>query len=227
MGTRPRGGDEGGADVIALGQGGQALDVDAEKSAEGICLSLAELRKLRSDVPDRAVALAQLETDTRVIADRAGGGSVSVDAQRLDEGVGSVQGVVAGGLDLLGDPLLQYSHPLVSKGSYGRLAAGPVQESHGLSGEFVVVGCEAIVPGVSDDPLAGRAATATLAGVRRPAGDSALLGEVVKVATYARGGQTEVTGELSGRDGRALTDHRQDPVAGRGITVPVVGIRRP
>ncbi len=227
MGTRPRGGDEGGADVIALGQGGQTLDVDAEKSAEGIGLSLAELGELRSDVPDRAVALAQLEADTRVIADRSSAGSVSVVAQRLDEGVGAVQGVVPGGIDLLGDPLLQYSHSLVSKRAHRRLAAGPVQESHGLSGEFVVVGHEVIVPGVADDPLAGRAATATLAGVRRPARDGALLGELIKVATYARGSQTEVPSELSGRDGRALTDHRQDPLAGRGITVHVVGIRRP
>ena len=56
--------------MIALGQGGQALDVDAEESAEGIGLGLAQLRELRGDVLDRAVALAQLEADDDVVADR-------------------------------------------------------------------------------------------------------------------------------------------------------------
>ena len=76
MGTRPRGGDEGGADVIALGQGGQALDVDAEESAEGIGLGLAQLRELRGDVLDRAVALAQLHGE-RSTADVAHGVAVA------------------------------------------------------------------------------------------------------------------------------------------------------
>ena len=52
--------DAGGADAVAVGDGGQALDVAAEDLADRLGLGLAQLRELVGDVGDRAVLLAQL-----------------------------------------------------------------------------------------------------------------------------------------------------------------------
>ena len=52
--------DAGGADAVAVGDGGQALDVAAEDAADRLGLGLAQLRELVGDVGDRAVLLAQL-----------------------------------------------------------------------------------------------------------------------------------------------------------------------
>ena len=78
--------------MIALGQGGQALDMDAEESAEGIGLGLAQLRELRGDVLDGAVPLAQLDTDGAVLADGSGAGSVALGAKGVDESPDTVLG---------------------------------------------------------------------------------------------------------------------------------------
>ena len=47
--------------MVAVGQGGQALDVDAEQARERLGLGLAELGELGGDVLHRAVALAELD----------------------------------------------------------------------------------------------------------------------------------------------------------------------
>ena len=52
--------DAGGADPVAVGDGGQPLDVAAEDPADRLGLGLAQLRELVGDVGDRAVLLAQL-----------------------------------------------------------------------------------------------------------------------------------------------------------------------
>ena len=213
--------------MIALGQGGQALDVDAEETPEGIGLGLAEFRELGGDVADRAMPLAQLDTDIGVVAHRPGTRRETLRAEGLDEGVGAGQGVIPGRLDQTGDPVLQCSDPLVGEGTHGLLAPGAVQEAHRLGGEFVVVGHEMIVTRLVDDPLTRRAAATSLAGVRRPTRHGALLGELVEVPAYAGGSQAEMTGERRGRDRPALADHRQDPVPGPRIAVRVVNVRRP
>ncbi len=46
--------------MVAVRQGGQALDVDAEQARERLGLGLAELGELGGDVLDRAVTLTQL-----------------------------------------------------------------------------------------------------------------------------------------------------------------------
>ena len=53
-------GDERGADVLAMGKGRQALDVDSEQPRERIGLGVTELWELCRDVLHRAVPLAQL-----------------------------------------------------------------------------------------------------------------------------------------------------------------------
>lgn len=52
---------------VAAGNGGQPLDVDTEQVSEGRCLGLAQLRKLRGDVRDRAMVLAQLRAGADIL----------------------------------------------------------------------------------------------------------------------------------------------------------------
>ena len=52
-----------GADTVAVGDGGQPLDVPAEQASEDLGLGLAELGELGRDVRDRTVVLAELVTD--------------------------------------------------------------------------------------------------------------------------------------------------------------------
>ncbi len=48
--------------MVALRERGEALDVHAEQSREGLALGLAEVGELGGDVLHRAVTLAQLDT---------------------------------------------------------------------------------------------------------------------------------------------------------------------
>lgn len=226
MGTRPRGGDEGGADVIALGQGGQALNMDAEESAEGVGLCLAELGELSGDVLDGAVPLAQLQADDDVVTDGAGAGSVALDAQGLHQGLGTGLRFVAGGVETALAPLLEGTDALVGKGSHGLLSAGLADEAHGVDGELVIVRGQTVVTEISHDPLSGRAPTPTLARVRSTTRDGAGLRELIEVTTHAGRGQPELGGQGGSRDGTQLADDVQDAVARAGITCRVVGLRR-
>ena len=212
--------------MIALGQGGQALDMDAEESAEGIGLGLAQLRELRGDVLDGAVPLAQLDTDAAVVADRADAGSVALDPQGLDEGPCALPGISTRGGDTVPDTLLELADALVGEGAHGVGAGVVAQEPHGIGREAVVVGPEAVVPGVADDPFAGRTTAPALAVLRGPAVHGALLGELVEVAAHARGGQPEPAGDAGGGDGAELTDDREDAVTGARITGRDVDLRR-
>ena len=65
--------DVGRADTVAVGDGGQPLDVGAEQPGERLGLGLAQLGELLGHVGDRAVVLAQLLTEG---AARAGRGRV-------------------------------------------------------------------------------------------------------------------------------------------------------
>ena len=87
--------------MVAVGQGGQALDVDAEQARERLGLGLAELGELGGDVLHRAVPLAQLDAGELAGAggaDGAGGRRVAVGVERVDEGAGAGGGVVARGV---------------------------------------------------------------------------------------------------------------------------------
>jgi hypothetical protein len=57
----------GGADVLAVGQGGQPLHVYPEQFGERLGLGLAQLREPSGDVLYRTVPLAQLLTRGRMV----------------------------------------------------------------------------------------------------------------------------------------------------------------
>lgn len=210
----------------ALSQGGQALNVDSEESAEGVGLGLAQLGKFSSNVLDRAVALTQLDADGVVSANRTGGGSVALAAQCGHEGLGPSEDILPRLVDLGADALLQSSDPLVGEGAHGVLAGTGTQEVHDLGGDLVVLGDEVVVTGITDDPLPGGATAATLARVGSPAGDSPVLGQLVEVATHSGGGEAQLARDVGRRDGAELTDHRQNALPGARITRIDVGFRR-
>lgn len=212
--------------MVALGERGQSLDVDPEQPAEGLGLGLAQLGRLGGDVLDGAMALAQLDPDDTVLADGSGGGSVALLPEGVDEGLGACRGVGAGGLDPGEAPLLHLGDPLVGEGAHRVVAGGLPQEAHGVGGQHVVVGGQVGVPGVADDPLAGGPATAPTTGGPGPPGHRTLRGELVEVATDPGRGQTELGGELGGRDRAELADRRQYAIPRTGVTTEVVG-RRP
>ena len=129
----PRVGDVGGADTVAVGDGGESLDVPAEQSGEDLGLGLAQLRELGRDVRDRAVVLAQLVADRRG-RDRRG---VAVVAQRLGQHLGAIARAPAlgselavAGLELGGAAAGELGDRVVA----GRLA----QEAQRAGGEVVV-----------------------------------------------------------------------------------------
>ena len=75
-------GDERGADMLAVGERGQALDVDSEQPRERVGLGVTELRELGRDVLHRAVTLAQLDSGQgRARSNGSGGGGETIGRQ--------------------------------------------------------------------------------------------------------------------------------------------------
>ena len=70
-----------GAHAVAVGDGGEPLDVGAEQAREELGLDLAEHRELGGDVRDRAVVLQELVAGV----DRPHRRRVAVDGEGLDE----------------------------------------------------------------------------------------------------------------------------------------------
>ena len=90
-------GDERGADVLAVGERRQALDVNSEQARERVGLGVTELRELGCDVLHRAMSLAQLHTGKgRALPDRAGGGGEAVGDQCRRKCVSADSDVIAG-----------------------------------------------------------------------------------------------------------------------------------
>ena len=76
----------GGADAVAVGDGGETLDMGAEQAREHLGLGLAQVGELPGHVGDRAVVLADLLAGGGAV-DRGG---VAVGGERLGEDLGAV-----------------------------------------------------------------------------------------------------------------------------------------
>ena len=161
--------DVGGADTVAVGDGGQSLDVAAEQPGEHLGLGLAQLRELGRDVRDRAVVLAELVADGRA----AHRGSVAVLAQRLGQRLGAVVGRRR-------PRQRRGSAPRARRPGGGRTRRRPRrppvsrEEAQRAGGEVVVRLVEGVAAGVGEHEDLGRAAApagavdARLAGLERP-----------------------------------------------------------
>ena len=209
-------GDEGGADVLTVGEGRQALDVDSEQARERIRLGITELWELGRDVLHRAMALAQLHSDQgRALTHGSGGGGVTVGSQLRCQYLGPGSDVVACCRKLFGAPLLEIGNPPTGELSDSLCAGVLGEESQRRGGHVVVVAAHADVTGLRQDVGTGGPATSSTTSIGRLVlFDVALLDEQVQV-TADRGGRQPQTGGQGGCGNRAvLGDRPQDPVPG-------------
>ncbi len=154
-GNRCRGtGDVGGADTVAVGDGGQSLDVPAEQPREDLGLGLAQLGELLGHVRDRAVVLAELLAGTGL----HGGGGIAVGGQRLGEHLR----LLARGRQLQQRPVphLHLGDPLPGELHDGLVATGLGDEAQSGRGQVVVGLVEGVPAGVGQHEDLGGAATA-------------------------------------------------------------------
>ena len=199
--------------MVSAGEGREALDVHPEQAGEGVGLGLAEGRELGGDVLDGAVPLAQLDAGEPAGADGSGRGGEAVLAQRLDERLGARGGVVAGGGEAGGIPLLEGADAAAGEVADGSRTGVRLEVAQHLDGERVVVGLERAVPGVGHDVGAGGTTTAAAAAGGLVRHDGALLDEGVEVAADRGRRQVEVAPELGGRDRAVGGDHVEHPRA--------------
>lgn len=180
-------GDERGADVLAVGERGKALDMDSEQARERVGLGVTELRELCCDVLHRAMPLAQLHTGQgRALSNGSGGGGETVRDQCGRKRVRTDSDVIAGGGQLRGIALFELGAALAGELAH-RVGAGVVgKEPQRRGGDVVVVTAHAGVTGRGKDVCpSGPAATATRApsSGRLTLLDGPLLGERVEVTT--------------------------------------------
>jgi hypothetical protein len=199
--------------VVSACEGREALDVHPEQAGERVGLGLAEGRELGGDVLHRAVTLAQLDAGQAAGPDGTGGRGEAVLAEGLDEGLGASGGIVTGGGEAGGIPLLERADAAAGEVADGSRTRVLLEVAQHLDGERVVVGFEGAVPGVGHDVGAGGTTTATAATGGLVRHNGALLDQRVEVTTHGGGGQVEVTTELGGRDGAVGGDHVEHPRA--------------
>lgn len=205
--------------MVAVGQGGEPLDVDPEEPGEGVGLRVTELGELRGDVLDRAVPLAELKsTGARPADDRTGAGGISVAGQRRDESGRTVPRIVTDSGELDRIPLLDLGDPLLGERGHGLRTDGCREEAQRLAREVVVVGGEGGVARGTDDPTpGGSTATPASCGPNLPGLDEPLGVEPVEVASDGRVGETEVCAQVRGRDRAGLADASEHPLPGAPI----------
>ena len=178
-------GDERGADVLAVGERRQALDVDSEQARERVGLGVTELRELCCDVLHGAMPLAQLHAGQgRALSDGSGGGGEPVRDQCGRECVRADSDVIAGGGQLRGIAFFELGAAFAGELAH-RVGAGVVgKKPQRRCGDVVVVTAHTGVTGRGKDVCAGGpAATATRAtsSGRLTLLDGPLLGERVEV----------------------------------------------
>ncbi|MFB9070405.1 hypothetical protein ACFFX0_04055 [Citricoccus parietis] len=146
----------GGADVAAGGQGGQPAYVHAEQAGEELRLLLAELREVRGQVLEWAVALTDLRGLQGGPASGVGGQAHGADAggeallvQDPGQGGGPVL-EVRGGADGLSVAVLDGGEAIPGHGADGVCPSDLVQPVEGLRGDLEVVVAEAGLTGAAD-----------------------------------------------------------------------------
>ncbi len=120
--------DERGADVLAVGEGRQALDMDSEQARERVGLGVTELWELGCDVLNRAMSLAQLDAGQgSPLSDGSGGRREAIVDQCGCQRVGPCRDVAAGCGELDGIPLFELGAALAGELAH-RIGAGVLGE---------------------------------------------------------------------------------------------------
>ena len=102
----------------------------------------------------------------------------------------------------------------------GTRPGGLAQEAQSLGGQVVVGGRQGGVPGLGDDPFAGRPAAAANVGPCGFAfGDGSLVGESFEVTAHSRRGEPEQLPQRGCGDRTALRHGGQDAGAGARLLI--------
>jgi len=220
---------EGGADMVAVGQGREPLDMDPEEPREGVGLRVTELRELGGDVLDRAVPLAQLEaTGTRTADDRPCAGGISVAGQRHDERGHPVPRIVTHSGELDRIPLLDLRDPLLGERGHRLRTDGRREEAQRLARQVVVVRGESGVTCRTDHPRpSGATAAPSSGGPDLPGLDHSVGVKPVEVAADGGVGETELRAQVRRRHGTGLADPPEHPLPGAPIGRTGVRCTRP
>ena len=201
------------ADTVAVGDGGESLDVPADEPADRLCFCLAQRRELLGDVLDRAVVLADLHTDAPLVH----GGGVTVGA----EGVGERSGPLGQRQrrELRCVARLPLADPLTGELLHRLLPRGVPQVAQGLHRDRVVRrGAGTGVPGIRQREQARRSATAARAADRGHAGhDRAVSEHPVEMPPDGGRGHSQPLAERRDRGGPELEQQAGHPLAGASV----------
>ena len=196
-------------DTIAVGDGGQSLDVLAEQPGEDLGLGLAQLGELLGHVGDRAVVLAELGA----LPGLSRGGGVPIRCERLGQRLHLV--ALGSGVDQLPVPLLHLGDPAPGELRDRLLTAGFGDEPHRGGRQVVVRLVERVPAGVGQHEDLRGATAATRAVDTLLAGfDQALVEQMVEVPADCRRGQLQALGEHRGAGRTVSQDRAGDPVPG-------------
>ena len=221
-------GDERGADVLAMGEGRQALDVNSEQARERVGLGVTELWKLGRHMLNGAMSLAQLHSgQRRALSHWSGGRRKPVGGQCRCQCLGPYGDVLARVGELDGIPLLELVVAFAGELAHGILASMLGKKAQRRGGHVVAVAAHAIMAGLGQDVGAGR--TTTTAAERTSRGwlvllDRALFGKMVKVPSDGGWRQPQTRGKSGCGERAQLGDRLSDPVARASLEDVLAGV---
>ena len=173
------------ADTVAVGDGGQSLDVLAEQPGEDLGLGLAQLRELLGHVRDRAVVLAQLRRAPASAVEAAYPSAVSACARTSAFWFSGPRRPAT-------VPLLHVGDPAPGELRDGLVTARLGDEPQRGGRQVVVRLVERVPAGVGEREDLGRTAAAARAVDSLLVGlDQAVVEQVVEVPADRRRGQVE------------------------------------
>ena len=221
-------GDERGADVLAMGEGRETLDVNSEQARERVGLGVTELWELGRHMLNRAMSLAQLHSGQwRALSHRSGRRREPVGGQCCCQRFCTCGDVLARVGELDGIPLFELGAAFAGELAHGILASMLRKKAQRRGGHVVAVASHAIMAGLGQDVGAGR--TTTTAAERASGGwlvllDGTLFKELVKVPSDGRWRQPQTRGKSGCGERAELGDRLSDPVAGAGLEDVLAGV---
>lgn len=201
----------GGTDAIAVGDGGQPLDVGTQNLREGTGLGLAQFGELGGHVRDRAVMLADL--DSLRVAHGLGRGRVAVLGQGLRHRRGA-GGDRHAGVDIWLQFRSKPGRTMLGECHDGLLAAGLTQVAQRGVRKIVVGMRKRGTARVGERIGTGRTAAAAVRSRSRLAFDEQSIGnQRIEVPADRGGAQAEPLGKLRGVLRAAFKDAARDRIA--------------
>lgn len=189
------------ANAVAVGDGGEALDVLAEQPADGRGLRLAQLRISNGHMGHRAVMLANLRAGWHVVD----GGGVPILTQRIRQAGCSLHAGIAV-LQLAGPRLGEVCHRTPVRDETQDVGGQLVV---GMGGTVMADIRQRIDPGRPAPPSGAPRGRSRVTGVQIAGSDHG-----VEVPAYPCGRQPELLGERGGGSRATLQQETPDPLAG-------------